>query len=142
MEAERFEQHVEGLLRSVGVPFETQEQLVEQQTLDTGRAVATPDFLLLGPRGGAPQFCIQGRPLAWIEAKNFYGASVPMLRKMLAKQCQRYAERYGDGALVFRGGFAHPLAAQLSQLPGAQSRVHTMGLDDMEAAISRWRAMQ
>ena len=48
---------------------------------------------------------INGEPVAWIDAKHFYGADVDFQRKKMAKQMNRYIEEWGAGAIVYRHGF-------------------------------------
>jgi len=50
---------------------------------------------------------INGEPVAWIDAKHFYGADVDFQRKKIAKQATRYVDAWGQGALVFRHGFCN-----------------------------------
>ena len=144
--ADAFEDEIAGLLRGCGVQFETQEQLIATQVEELGRAVATPDFRILSSQQKLtvaaaaaqtrqpPQLMINGRTLHWLEAKNFYGCGVRMLQKAVARQSGRYVDRFGDGALVFRGGFSSKIAA------GVASGVHVIGIEELTSALQRWQA--
>ena len=52
---------------------------------------------------------INGQPVAWIDAKHFYGADVGFQRKKMSKQMMRYINEWGSGAIVFRHGFSENL---------------------------------
>ena len=52
---------------------------------------------------------INGEPIAWIDAKHFYGADVDFQRKKMRKQMNRYIDEWGSGAIVFRHGFSENL---------------------------------
>jgi hypothetical protein len=52
---------------------------------------------------------INGVPVAWIDAKHFYGANLSFQRKKTQKQVNRYAEEWGHGAIIFRHGFCDGL---------------------------------
>lgn len=81
------------------VNFRRQGEMVQEQTKKHGRPVRTPDLLLLD------DVRINGQPVAWIDAKHFYGADVGFQRKKTEKQMARYVEEWGQGAIVFRHGF-------------------------------------
>ena len=69
--AEEFEAAIQALLQSMAMRFTTQEELIQQQTAMMGRAVSTPDFLL---EDGQQTLIVNGYPVQWLEAKNFYGS--------------------------------------------------------------------
>ena len=73
--------------------------MVKEQMEEHGRPVNTPDLLFLD------HVEINGEPVAWIDAKHFYGADVNFQRKKIVKQAGRYVDTWGQGALVFRHGF-------------------------------------
>jgi len=52
---------------------------------------------------------INGVPVAWIDAKHFYGAGLSFQRKKTQKQVNRYAEEWGHGAIIYRHGFCDGL---------------------------------
>jgi len=81
---------------------------LQEQKKAEGRAVVTPDLLLLD------DVRINGVPCAWIDAKHFFGADLKFPRKKTQKQVDRYVNEYGQGAIVYRHGFTESL-----QLPGA-----------------------
>ena len=93
---------------SQGVRVRKQSEMVKEQMLEHGRPVNTPDLLFLD------HVTINGEPIAWIDAKHFYGADVDFQRKKIAKQATRYVDAWGQGALVFRHGFCNNLL-----IPGA-----------------------
>ena len=49
---------------------------------------------------------VNGQPIAWVDAKHFYGADLRFQRKKTIKQMNRYIEEWGQGAIVFRHGFS------------------------------------
>ena len=49
--------------------------MVSEQRLEHGRPINTPDILFLD------HVEINGQPVAWIDAKHFYGADVSFQRK-------------------------------------------------------------
>ena len=97
--ADRFEDILASWFEGQGVRLRRQEDLVRDQQEEHGRPVRTPDLLFLD------DIRINGQPIAWIDAKHFYGADVGFQRKKVIKQMNRYAEEWGQGAIVFRHGF-------------------------------------
>lgn len=91
-----------------GVRYRAQPELVAEQQAKHGRSVRTPDLLLLD------QVTINGEPVAWLDAKHFYGADVAFPRKKTAQQVKRYVEAWGQGAIIYRHGFCADL-----DIPGA-----------------------
>ena len=85
------------------IRFRKQEDLLREQKQSEGRAVLTPDLLLLD------DVRINGVPCAWIDAKHFYGADLRFPRKKTQKQVDRYVKEYGQGAIVYRHGFSGSL---------------------------------
>jgi hypothetical protein len=82
-----------------GVRFRTQTELLKEQVATEGRPIRTPDLLMLD------HVEINGVPVAWIDAKHFYGANLSFQRKKTQKQVNRYAEEWGHGAIIYRHGF-------------------------------------
>ena len=113
--AEVFEEILCSYFESVGVRFRRQEELLREQTKSEGRAIITPDLLLLD------DVRINGIPCAWIDAKHFFGADLKFPKKKTQKQVDRYVAEYGQGALVYRHGFCDGLrlrgAIQLDSSP-------------------------
>ena len=72
---------------------------------------------------------VNGQPVHWIEAKNFYGGAVTMLCKQLRKQTTKYVEHFGPGVVVFRGGFC--AGVQEAVAPGVQ----IIGFEELSGAI-------
>ena len=101
--AEVFEEILCNYFESVGVRFRRQEELLREQTKQEGRAIITPDLLLLD------DVRINGVPCAWIDAKHFFGADLKFPKKKTQKQVDRYVAEYGQGALVYRHGFCDGL---------------------------------
>jgi len=101
--AEVFEEILCSYFESVGVRFRRQEELLREQTKSEGRAIITPDLLLLD------DVRINGIPCAWIDAKHFFGADLKFPKKKTQKQVDRYVAEYGQGALVYRHGFCDGL---------------------------------
>ena len=101
--AEVFEEILCSYFESVGVRFRRQEELLKEQTKSEGRAIITPDLLLLD------DVRINGIPCAWIDAKHFFGADLKFPKKKTQKQVDRYVAEYGQGALVYRHGFCDGL---------------------------------
>jgi hypothetical protein len=101
--AEVFEQILCSYFSSIGVRFRKQEDLEVEQKRSEGRAIITPDLLLLD------DVRINGIPCAWIDAKHFFGAALKFPRKKTQKQVDRYVSEYGQGAIVYRHGFCEAL---------------------------------
>ncbi|MBT6645207.1 MAG: TPD domain-containing protein, partial [Euryarchaeota archaeon] len=85
-----------------------------------GRPLKTPDLLILD------DVRINGQPVAWIDAKHYYGGDVGFQRKKTTKQMLRYVEEWGQGAIVFRHGYCENL-----HIPG------TILLDSSPLDLSR-----
>lgn len=98
--ADLFEDILADWFEDQGVRLRRQPEMVKEQKQDLGRPVRTPDILFLD------HVEINGKPVAWIDAKHFYGADVDFQRKKMAKQMARYIEEWGSGAVVYRHGFS------------------------------------
>jgi hypothetical protein len=101
--AEVFEEILCNYFNSLGVRFRRQEDLLKEQKREEGRAIITPDLLLLD------DVRINGVPCAWIDAKHFFGADLKFPKKKTQKQVDRYVAEYGQGAIVYRHGFCDGL---------------------------------
>ena len=101
--ADLFEEVLADWFESRGVKIRRQNEMVSEQRLKHGRPINTPDILFLD------HVEINGQPVAWIDAKHFYGADVQFQRKKMAKQMSRYIEEWGSGAVVYRHGFSENL---------------------------------
>lgn len=97
--ADIFEDILADWFEDQGVRVRRQGEMVKEQMKEHGRPVNTPDLLFLD------HVEINGEPVAWIDAKHFYGADVNFQRKKIVKQAGRYVDTWGQGALVFRHGF-------------------------------------
>ena len=86
-----------------GVRYRTQTELLKEQVESEGRPIRTPDLLMLD------HVEINGVPIAWIDAKHFYGAGLSFQRKKTQKQVNRYVEEWGHGAIIYRHGFCDGL---------------------------------
>ncbi len=98
--ADLFEDILADWFEEQGVRLRRQPEMVKEQKKELGRPVRTPDILFLD------HVYINERPVAWIDAKHFYGADVEFQRKKMAKQMDRYIEEWGSGAVVYRHGFS------------------------------------
>tara|TARA_X000001036_G_scaffold298595_1_gene277667 strand:- start:2958 stop:4040 length:1083 start_codon:yes stop_codon:yes gene_type:complete len=101
--ADLFEDILSDWFESKGVRIRRQPEMVTEQKKELGRPVKTPDILFLD------LVEINGKPIAWIDAKHFYGADVDFQRKKMVKQMNRYIEEWGSGAIVYRHGFSENL---------------------------------
>ena len=101
--ADLFEEILADWFESRGVKIRRQTEMVFEQRQEHGRPINTPDILFLD------HVEINGQPVAWIDAKHFYGADVAFQRKKMAKQMSRYIDEWGSGAVVYRHGFSENL---------------------------------
>ena len=101
--ADLFEDILADWFEEQGVRLRRQPEMVKEQKQELGRPVRTPDILFLD------HVYINERPVAWIDAKHFYGADVEFQRKKMAKQMDRYIEEWGSGGVVYRHGFSENL---------------------------------
>jgi len=101
--ADQFENELAEWFESQGVRLRRQPEIAAEQMEEHGRPIRTPDILFLD------HVTIHGQPVAWIDAKHFYGADVNFQRKKTQKQMQRYIDEWGSGAIVFRHGFCENL---------------------------------
>lgn len=97
--ADLFEEILADWFENQGVRLRRQPEMVKEQMIEHGRPVNTPDLLFID------HVKINGKSVAWIDAKHFYGADVDFQRKKMMKQTARYVESWGQGAIVFRHGF-------------------------------------
>jgi hypothetical protein len=107
-----FEALTADYLTTQGISFVTERQL-----LDHG-VRSTPDFVLV------EKITINGKPVAWIDCKTFYGSSLLVQSKKgrdlpiqkLRSQAMRYIAEYGNGAFLFLSGFSKDFC-RLGNLP-------------------------
>ena len=76
------------------------------QLASHGRRVISPDILLLDP------VLINGVPIRWIDAKNYYGAHI-VSKRLISTQLSNYVKEWGPGAIVFGMGYS-----DMFSLPG------------------------
>ena len=98
-----FENKLGEFLKSRSIQFKTQEELAEEQIIKHGKAINTPDFLITS------NLTINGIPIKWIDAKNFYGAKSWFIKLSIEKQVKKYIKEWGSGAIVFSQGFSDKL---------------------------------
>lgn len=92
-----YERYIQKLLDDNNVKYATQEELINKSKL-------TPDFLILS------KLSINGHPIKWIDAKNFFGANTRMYNIKLRKQAHKYNKAFGPGAYFFKYGFSSKLS--------------------------------
>lgn len=103
VKADLFEDILADWFEQQGIRLRRQPEMVKEQSELLGRPVRTPDLLFLD------QVYINDQPVAWIDAKHFYGSDVDFQRKKMKKQMNRYIEEWGSGAIMFRHGFSENL---------------------------------
>ena len=103
VKADLFEDILADWFEEQGIRLRRQPEMVKEQSEALGRPVRTPDLLFLD------HVYINGQPVAWLDAKHFYGADVEFQRKKMKKQMNRYIDEWGSGAIMFRHGFCENL---------------------------------
>ena len=101
-----FEKQIEKFLIKNNVEYKTQEQLTQEQIVKFGKAINTPDFLIIS------EFIINSKKINWIDAKNFYGSNIEFIVSKIKKQIKKYLENYGSGCIIFNHGFNSELSFQ------------------------------
>lgn len=99
LEAEYFEKQIEKILSKHNIKFRTQEELSIEQIKIHGKAINTPDFLIIS------DLTINNHKINWIDAKNFYGSNINFIKKKIQKQIIKYINIYGPGCIIFKYGF-------------------------------------
>jgi len=74
---------------------------------DARAGALTPDFLLSAP------VLIKGRPIYWLDAKNYCHYGAALTARNIAAQAAKYTKAFGPGAFVFHYG-ADPDCAPLA----------------------------
>ena len=122
VKADLFEDILADWFEEQGIRLRRQPEMVREQSEALGRPVRTPDLLFLD------HVYINGQPVAWLDAKHFYGADVEFQRKKMKKQMNRYIDEWGSGAIMFRHGFCEnlylPGVLMLDSGPIDLSRLH------------------
>ncbi|CAH0481023.1 unnamed protein product [Peronospora belbahrii] len=104
--ADSLERAIEHFLKAKGIRLKTQSELCADQIVSHGRRVISPDILLLDP------VIINGVPIRWIDAKNYYGAHI-VSKRLISTQLSNYVKEWGPGAIVFGMGYS-----DMFSLPG------------------------
>ncbi|KAL4155000.1 hypothetical protein PRNP1_007114 [Phytophthora ramorum] len=104
--ADSLEKAIEYFLKAKGIRVKTQAELCSDQIVSHGRRVISPDILLLDP------VIINGVPIRWIDAKNYYGAHI-VSKRLISTQLANYVKEWGPGAIVFGMGYS-----DMFSLPG------------------------
>ena len=101
--SKNFELEIQNFLVKNKIKFKTQNELTKEQIKKYGKAVNTPDFLILS------DFYINDKKINWIDAKNFYGANTFLIKKNIQKQISKYIDEYGFGSIMFSLNFSEKL---------------------------------
>ena len=104
--ATEFEEVIGKILTKNKSTYYTEQDLRQQavsHAASHATSHATPDFLL------KHKITINGRRVAWVEVKNYYGANTKFIKRNIKKQIDRYTKKWGDGCLVFRYGVSESL---------------------------------
>ena len=102
-EALDFEKDIEKILNKLNIKFKTQEQLSQEQIKTFGKAINTPDFLILS------DFYINDVKINWIDAKKFYGSCIKFVQNKIDSQTQKYISEFGSGSIIFSLGLNEDL---------------------------------
>lgn len=94
-----FEKKIEIILKKLNIVYKTQEQLAKEQIKKYGKALNTPDFLILS------DLIINNNLIKWIDAKNFYGSNINFIRDGIIKQTKKYIDQFGQGCIIFSLGY-------------------------------------
>ena len=98
-ESVEFEKQIEHFLNKNFIKYITQEELVKEQIKIYGHPINTPDFLIKS------DLYINNYKINWIDAKNFYGSTVPFVKNKIKKQTLKYLHEWGSGCIIFSLGF-------------------------------------
>ncbi len=96
--SENFEKQIGDFLKSHNIRYLTQEDLVKEQIKTHGHPINTPDFLIKS------DLYINNYKINWIDAKNFYGSTVPFIKDKIKKQTKKYLNTWGPGSIIFSLG--------------------------------------
>lgn len=127
--SEEFEDLLSAWLEQKGIRFVRQKQLETEQKKEFGKAIVTPDFLLLD------QVCINGTPCHWIDCKAYYGANSHFAIKNTRKQMVRYINRWGSGAILYLQGFSESIKIQDCVLLNAYGALGNKSVSALEAKV-------
>lgn len=117
--SEQFEIKLGEFLTKHNIRFRTQEELSEEQIKKHGKAINTPDFLLMD------DVKLNGHSIRWIDAKNFFGSNSWHTKESIKRQTRKYIDRWGKGAIIFSLGYSAQLKINdnvyISALPSTSS---------------------
>ena len=94
-----FENKISLILKNMNIKFKTQEELSKEQIKNTTFPTNTPDFLILD------DLYINKIKINWIDAKNFYGSNLNIVKSKILKQTKKYINTWGTGAIIFNLSF-------------------------------------
>lgn len=98
-ESKDFENKIEDILKKHNIQYQTQDDLVIEQTKLYGKPINTPDFLIKS------ELIINDKKVNWIDAKNFYGPDIKFITNKIKKQIKKYILSYGLGCIIFNYGY-------------------------------------
>jgi hypothetical protein len=98
-ESKEFEIKIEDILKKHDIKYQTQDDLVIEQTKIYGKPINTPDFLIKS------DLIINDKKVNWIDAKNFYGSKTKFVINRIKKQIKKYISSYGTGCIIFNYGY-------------------------------------
>lgn len=125
-----FEDKIAHFLDEKGILYVRQKQLEEEQKRDFGKAILTPDFLILD------KVEINGQSVSWIDAKCFYGANISFDVTRMKKQMKRYIEMWGSGAIMFSHGFNEMLSMEDCMMLNARSVLKSEVLTPLDERLN------
>eukprot|EP00536_Pseudo-nitzschia_multiseries_P013011 jgi/Psemu1/210285/e_gw1.529.1.1 len=133
--AEEFEDVLSIWLEKKGIRFVRQKELESEQKTEFGKAILTPDFLILD------QLDINGVPIHWIDCKAYYGTNQRLGIKKTKQQMSRYIDHWGSGAIVYMQGFSEAIEMKNCTLLNAHGILDRETLSRLEekhcAAINK-----
>jgi len=94
--AEENENKVGDFFKEIGIKMKLQDELVQEQVKESGRAVITPDYLFLD------DVYINSRKIKWIDYKDYIGTTIHFLLKSNMNQAEKYNNEFGPGAMLYR----------------------------------------
>ena len=102
-QSQDFEVLLSTFFEAQGALLYREEELMSKQQPAYGGPVLTPDILFRN------KVVINGQPVAWVDAKDFYGSALAIAGGKHAAQIEKYTAEWGPGALVFHSGFSDSL---------------------------------
>lgn len=125
--AAAFESLLYEYLDAKDIPFRSEQDIRAEHELECGAMgdvpvgqlpsmPPTPDVVLLESE---VQLTINGQRIYWIDAKNYFGAAAgprdkrKLFLKKTRKQADKYNDKWGRGAVVYKMGFCNRLQSQI-----------------------------